>query len=317
MLGRFIALALLLGTVKGHAVAIAGGDGTGNTTAAGAGDGWGYVGSINGASGIYLGSYAGSYWVLTAYHVGPGAYSLGGFSYSYVPASGQQIGDSDLFLMEITSANPLALAHLDSLSNLELAATTPLNEPVTMIGNGRNRATALTTWYVDTDPDPWVWNTAEFPDSDATYSGYLWGSGSTKRWGTNTVEGTDTIVYAIDPFDGPVTNVTVDALFTDFDSVSGEGQAMTGDSGGGIFYYDTVAEEWQLAGLMVTIETLSGQPNNGIVSSAVFGNLTYAADISQYRDEILALVPEPSTASLVVGGLVMLVASRRGRKAAR
>jgi hypothetical protein len=39
-----------------QAVILATGDGTQNATGAGAGDGWNYVGTVSGASGVYLGT---------------------------------------------------------------------------------------------------------------------------------------------------------------------------------------------------------------------------------------------------------------------
>src|SRR5262249_11495973 len=58
------------------------GDDPGYATPSGAGTGWDYVGTIVGGSGVFLGNYAGSYWVLTAGHVGAGTFTLGGMTYA-------------------------------------------------------------------------------------------------------------------------------------------------------------------------------------------------------------------------------------------
>jgi hypothetical protein len=63
-----------------------------------------------------------------------------------------------------------------------------------------------------------------------------------------------------------------------------EAQAVLGDSGGGVF--QSIDDSWELAGLMVSQQTLPGQPSR----SAVYGNTTFTADLSKYRDQILKLV---------------------------
>lgn len=69
------------------AVVINSATGTGNTNAPVDDPGWNYLGYLNGASGIYLGSG----WVLTAAHVGTGNFRLGGISYSPLSNSTVQI----------------------------------------------------------------------------------------------------------------------------------------------------------------------------------------------------------------------------------
>ncbi len=101
----------------------------GNTTNPANGLGWDNVGSVGGASGIYLGSFATGYWVLTANHVPAGTFSLAGGSYAMVAGSAQQIGSTDLSLFRI-AADPL-------LPNLNLATSTPkLGTAVWMVGFG-------------------------------------------------------------------------------------------------------------------------------------------------------------------------------------
>jgi hypothetical protein len=58
----------------------------------------------------------------------------------------------------------------------------------------------------------------------------------------------------------------------------------------------------ELAGLMVTIASYSGQP----AETSVYGNLTYAADIAQYRNQILVVIPEPSTLVLTLIAMPLL-----------
>ena len=65
---------------------------TTNTTAPGSGAPWNHVGTIGGASGVYLGAFGDGYWVLTAAHVGLGNITLNRVTYTAVSGSGVQIG---------------------------------------------------------------------------------------------------------------------------------------------------------------------------------------------------------------------------------
>ena len=89
---------------------------------------------------------------------------------------------------------------------------------------------------------------------------------------------------------------TTDMFYTDFDSIAGEAQGAIYDSGGGVFYDS--GSEWELAGLMLTGSTGSGQPG----STAIFGNQTYMADLSVYSSQINATtaIPEPSVLVLAL-----------------
>jgi len=99
----------------------------------------------------------------------------------------------------------------------------------------------------------------------------------------------------------------IQTLFTDFNSGIGPNEASgaTGDSGGAVF--DTSGK---LLGVMLAVDSFGGQPGG----TAMYGNNTYAADISFYRSIILATVPEPSTWALTLGGLALLVLSRFSRE---
>lgn len=264
--------------------------------------GFDYVGKVNGSTGVYIGNG----WVLTADHVGAGTFNLDGTNYSYSGTS-HQIGGIDLCLFKL-STNPL-------LAPLTIATTSPiLGADVVMIGAGRSPSSATpTTWHVDTDPvdpDPWVWSTSTFPDADTTIDGFITNSTKTKRWGTNVVESVVTDLNYLSYGD-------MNAIVTDFDESGGtafESQAVTNDSGSGLFVDN--GSGWELAGTIVTVGLYSGQPGgNGGANNALFGNSTYAIDLSAYASEINSIVPEPRTAALLLGFLCLaFTASARRRR---
>ena len=126
----FIGLVAFVGlTVPSARALIVFGSPAGSTSDPGNGLAWNNVGSVGGASGIYLGSFVTGFWVITANHVGAATATFGGTSYSAVAGSAQQIGSTDLLVFRIAT-DPL-------LPNLSLATTTPVfNTPVWMVGFG-------------------------------------------------------------------------------------------------------------------------------------------------------------------------------------
>src|SRR5437773_2137455 len=80
LLPAFFIAAQFVSVVR--ALVVYGGDGTQNTTAPGNGAPWDHVGTIGGATGVYLGSFGGGSWVITANHVGVGDFTLGGTTYA-------------------------------------------------------------------------------------------------------------------------------------------------------------------------------------------------------------------------------------------
>ena len=165
-----------------------------------------------------------------------------------------------------------------------------------MIGRGHDRNDDLTLWDVTTFGGERVWTSVDFPPYDE--SGYYWSTLQTMRWGTNVIEddmdiqsgefdANHTIVAAVEEVDviaiGTRFDELVDAAATPFES-----HATLGDSGGGVFYNN--GSQWELAGIMLAVSVLEGQPEN----TAVFGNITVAADLSAYRDQILSIISRPA-----------------------
>ncbi len=260
-----------------RAVIVTGGNETQNTTALGAGLGWSYVGTVNGASGVYLGDYNGNHWVLTAGHVGAGSFTLEGTTY------GEAAGSAIPLTLDGGAATDLTVFRLEggpTLAPLSLATGTPaVGTSVTMIGFGINRENVQTRWTAG-----WVENGAP-----AFYRGYKWATGNVKRWGANAIAG-----YG--------THAGTTALATTFENITGSAQATSGDSGGGVF-----AADGSLVGIIVAVTGFSGQP----AQTSVFNGQTFSLDIATVRPQLLAAiasVPEPNGATLLLsaGGLVAL-----------
>ena len=278
--------------------------GTGNTTAPADDPGWASVG----VRGIGTAVYLGQGWVLTAAHVGGGSIVLNGGTYAMLAGSGTRLTNggqpgkstlTDLYMFRLATT-PVGLVGVPIA-----AAATGSGAAVTMIGAGRDRG-AFTQWSVNTNPNPWVWT--EVP-SGGNAAGYKTLSSRTMRWGTNTVSGTGIWIDA-----GFGDAKALKTTFDGFPFYSTEAQAASGDSGGAVFRKQ--GSTWELSGLMLAVGGYSGQPDPG--ANAVFGNVTYAADLSFYRPQIMAIVPEPASIVLVVtaaGGLVVARSLRRRRAA--
>jgi hypothetical protein len=282
-LARILAAFALGLATTASAVLIDSGDGTGNTTAPVPDPGWSNVGARGAQTAVYLGGR----FALTANHVGPGSVVLGGVTYSYVPGTAVQLdnGDgtsADLVMFQIHPQPPLPALAIAS-------APPPAGATLILVGNGRNRGMATT--FDPNGPEP--------PDP---VHGYEWGSGQSKRWGTNTVLGT----LLIDLIDGTRT-LAIETAF-DAGGSAHEAQAAYGDSGGAAFAWS--GSQWQLAGLVFAIGApYTGQPDE----TALYGNLTFSADLSSYRDQILDVMalPEPSIGLLPGVALVAALVRRR------
>lgn len=172
--------------------------------------GWDYVGSVNHASGVYLGNG----WVLTAAHVGAGTFTLQGITYTAVAGSARGFSDAfgtaDLTLFQIVSG--------PDLPQLVITETAPLTF------------------------------SSSHPGTQVVMIGYGGGYGET--WGLNTVTNNNLSVtvqgYSYVTVDFKTTYGTTTAGET---SITNNAKLVTGDSGGGAFTYDSTTNQWLLAGI--------------------------------------------------------------------
>src|SRR5204863_8312993 len=90
--------------------------------------------------------------------------------------------------------------------------------------------------------------------SDSHLGGWLWGvSDGLQRWGTN-------VVASI------VADQTYGQLLrASFDSSAGpnEAQLSAGDSGGGVFVFNTTTNHWELAGINLAVDGQFSSSSNG------------------------------------------------------
>ncbi len=278
---------------------------TGNTSApTGTGGqptdpGFANVGTLNGASAIYLGNQ----WILTASHVGSGTVFFGGTPYAATGPVTQLTNPdttfADLILFQI-NADP-------GLPSLVISPTAPaLGNDLVLIGNGANRD-AFRSYYtvspnVGANNDTW---TPVGGPGAGVKELFLPSGGHTIRWGTNDVE-------AVNLF-GTAGSVRSFATVFDDDAAGRpfEAQAVLGDSGSAVFRQ--VGPDWELLGMTYAAGNLNnydavpGFPSSSIIDESI----TFIADLHSYRSQILTIIPEPNSALL--GSLALLGLLRRRR----
>lgn len=240
------------------AVILARGDGSGNTHAPADDFGFANVGQL-GETAVYVGNG----WVITANHVREGAVTLGGVRYPAVPGSRQRLRNasggvsSDVALFRLREPLP-------GLPTLAIRATPPEpGDPVVLVGNGPDRGEAV-----------------RFDGHD----GWRWGSTRRLRWGTNRVHAVGLEVQA---GVGDLTRAFSTRL-SPVDPSEHEATVAVGDSGGGAFIKN--GDAWELAGVLFAASTWDGQPAH----TTLYGNVTFAADLSVYRDQILETIGPPA-----------------------
>ncbi|MFM7107335.1 MAG: hypothetical protein ACKOZU_01800 [Planctomycetaceae bacterium] len=276
--------------------------GTGNTTAPADDPGFANVGYSTSGHGTAI--YLGGGWVLTAGHVGGDGIILA--SGTYLQASGSdtsfalvnttpgRTAQTDLSMFKLAT-EPVGLPTLSIASSM-----TGTGAAVTMIGGGLDRG-AFTQWLVDDTTNPPTWTVT---GSNGDAAGFQTLGTQAIRWGTNNVEANDLWI------DAGYGDVKSFQTFFNYAPGTSEAQAVLHDSGGAVF--TKVGGQWLLAGVITAVGGYAGQPNP--VFTAVFGDATYMADLSYYRPQIVAFVPEPSSMAIAAGGAAVLACAPFGRR---
>lgn len=266
------------------------------------------IGTLNGASAIYLGDG----WVLTANHVAPSlptAVNFGGASYITADRTWQRLlNPTGPDLSTSTDIVLFRLATSLVLPSLTISSVSPAGgTEVMLIGNGRIRDEQV--FYNRTVFDPGdsndTWAKTETV-AGSNISGFTTTSTNEVRWGTNNVTGSN-LNLNVGSAEVPVNVISFSTTF-DQSGPPDEAQAVLGDSGSGVFRQTGGA--WELAGMTFAVGLLENQPGGS--STAFYGDSTYIADLSQYRSQILAAtVPESSSGLLALASLGALTIRRR------
>jgi len=223
------------------------------------------------ARSAYSAVYLGRSWMLTAAHVGagpvrfagPGAFEARAIAGSEVRLRNADASPSDVLAFRIAPAPPLP--------GLALVRKRPrAGHRAVLVGNGFERGA------------PFVWR----PRADALpVAGWHWSARRRLLWGTNRLDAA--------PASLEVHGVRTRVLAMTFDppdsarATPREAQVAVGDSGGGLFVREPGASGgWELAGILILSASRPGQPPR----SALFGNRSFAADLSAYRPQLLQLL---------------------------
>ena len=273
-----------------------------NNTAPGGQPFFNNVGAIGAASAIYLGDG----WVLSANHVAgslPGSVNFSGINYATQAGSFHRL-ENPAYSPTLTLQTDIVVFRLSAppaLPGVGISTATPtVGSQVMMIGSGRTQDASPTNWErtVVTGANNDIWDA---DSANPNIAGFQTTPVQEVRWGENQVDDID--------FTANIGHGDVISFSTRFDvaGLTHEAQAVSGDSGGGVFSYN--GGSWELSGMMYAVSTYETQP--GGTNTAVFGVETAIADLSAYRAQILTIIPEPSTAALAMLGGLALIRRRR------
>ena len=251
LLCAVLGVAILVSALPVGAVLIDTGDGSGNTTPPTNDPGFDNVGvTSTNLSAVYLRNG----WVLTANHVGEKPVTFLGTTYEPIVGSVVQFQNPDSTLADLIAFKLQTRPQLPDLAITDQAPST--NDPITVIGNGRNRGAATS------------WNGID---------GYTWGTGRAKRWGTNRIEQTNQVSLDTQSF-----RIEFDASGSQHES-----DIVTGDSGGAAFIGSGTSAE--LVGILFARAGFANQPTN----TSLYGNVGMIADLFAYRSDVLAVIDQP------------------------
>jgi hypothetical protein len=210
---------------------------------------WRHVGQIERSTGVYLGNG----YVLTAAHVGAGAFrTCDGKLYPVLAGSVHFFRNRDgsaadlcMFRVQMKAGDPL-----ERLPAMPLSTMPPRRgRELLMVAGGAG------------------WKPGQ--------PGFAWGDDYRVRWGLNAIEE----IYSV-PM--PTQKYLSYGFATRFDPVGNQCQAAPGDSGGAAFHFNARDRRWELAGVIVAVDSDFG--------AAKFGNQTYIADPVLFRRDLAAVM---------------------------
>ena len=242
------------------------------------------------------GVYVGDGWVLTAKHVGVGDITFNGVTYHYEDGTAHFIENPSGYYRLNSTYTDLVLFHLTEepdLPSLKIASAPPsTGTKVYLAGNGIEHEDTLSYWTVNTGS--WVWSETS---SVTQYWGYKPAGTCELNWGTNQVMGSyggpgpSTCYLSVSGTDSVVFKTRFDA------QEPYEAQAVGGDSGGGVFYWDE-GDGWVLAGIISCVETFPNTP-----TKAIAGAKTCSVDLSFYQNQILDIITPEEQPHYILGDI--------------
>lgn len=304
------ALMLALGAAPAPALVLWGLDNTANLTDPGTGAPWSAVAKVTNSDGSSLmGSavYLGDGFLLTADHV------VMNLTYSFITFDEVAFFSIDpTFNDGVRGYGKQVAPGVDmaviKLTSLPVSATAATLLPTATESFGASSSATMVGWGVGRN--------ASSPVGTNTVG---WGDATTsdKRWGLNAPRTGAMVSYSVGSstytnsslvtYTGTTNSPNPDNKGLGFS----EAGATLYDSGSGLF--QEINGEWYLIGLTTAVSA-NGSTTFGL-DSVGGGDANYFARISSYEEEITALVPEPSTVSLVAlaGTALGALALRRRR----
>ena len=253
----------------------------------------GQLGRRRSGSAVYLGKK----WILTANHAFQGRSSnvvvFSGKEYKLRPSGAVRLknpggaglaGRTDLVMVPLRSA--------PDMPPLRLNEVTPFTgEQVVLVGYGesafRRKEPPILTDSQNREPSvvlPISGEPVEKPGSEPEL-----------RWGENEIANRNMVVG----IPGQTAQTRAFVTIRQPGSTECNAQGATGDSGGGVFVKR--GERWELSGIMLSVIWRDDLDASG----------TFIADLSVYREQIAATIPEPSSGLLLMTGVLVCLRRRR------
>ena len=283
-------------------------DNSANLDDPGTGAPWGSVAKVIDAGNTTLSGsaiYLGNGYLLTADHV-----TMGTNSFSHVTFDGTntfeidptfKAGTRDLGI-QVASGVDLAVFRL-TIEPVGVPAVSLLTSTNEVFGGGAT----MIGWGVGRDPS-----------SGLESTNVTWGNAATSalRWGLNAPLDSLTINYLSYSMDALRTIAGADGVTFSPDGLGdAEGAATLYDSGSALF--QKIDEVWFLIGVTTAVQNAGFSIyGDDKVAGTGRGDANYYARISTYEQDIVAVIPEPGTVSLLAAGAVAsgLAALRRRRR---